>query len=207
MVSQFQLNVVAGLGALLWAGLLLAYGVRVDTDFFKPFSAVVATLAIAIAAFDRWLWRWKRLHPWPVATPDLQGTWRGHLESDWTDPSTGEKIPPIEVYLVIRQTHSSIDVRLMTPESRSHSLSAKIVHDTADSWQVAVIYRNEPDLLRRQTSPMHLGGLRLHAWGNPPDGLRGEYWTDRGTRGEIQFSGKTARAFNDYEAAAAGDYH
>ena len=74
---------------------------------------------------------------------------------------------------------------------------------------ISYTYRNEPDLRYRQNnvSPIHYGGTILEILGDPATGLRGRYWTDRGSSGELRFSEqspKTAQTFGQASALTYG---
>src|SRR5277367_5768948 len=111
------------LTTLVWGAVIILFvmlvldGAQVTTGLFKPCGGVVTVLTLLLLAFDKWLWGFRLLHPWFVDRPYLKGTWKGVLESNYIDPATQQRVPPIEVYLVIRQTYSAIHLRLITQES------------------------------------------------------------------------------------------
>jgi|SRR5215469_4064542 len=125
----------------------------------------------------------------------------GTLASDWVDPQTNQRREPIEVYYVIRQTYSTIDVRMLTAESASESLSGNVFSDKVGLYKFAVTYRNIPRLLERTRSPVHHGGTLLNVIGSPIHKLDGEYWTDRATGGELTFTKRTRKLVHDYDEA------
>ncbi|MGY3568714.1 hypothetical protein [Vibrio paucivorans] len=47
------------------------------------------------------LWSWKIFKGWYVKRPDLRGTWKVELKSNWVNPETGEKAAPIYGYAVV----------------------------------------------------------------------------------------------------------
>jgi len=190
MISRAHLSTLLLVAAILWAILLLLDGTSVSLSFFSPFSTVLGVLVIVISIFDKWLWRLRLLHPWFVPLPNIEGTWTGQLASTWVDARVGAAGVTLDAELVIRQTFSSIHLRLSTPESNSELLSGNIVRKPDGTYQVVAVYRNTPRLLRRDQSPIHYGGVILDVMGGPPGFLEGEYWTDRGTRGELRFSKK-----------------
>ena len=156
MVSRLHLSVFIGIAAALWATLLLIDGVTVTAHWFRPFSSVVGTMVVLLLGFEKWGWRWKVLHPWFVSQPNIQGTWKGELTSLWTDPATRKGRDPIEVYLVIKQTLSSIRVRLITKESQSDCLVA--------SMQVRRIRWLERILIRQKSPSEREARFTMEAW-------------------------------------------
>lgn len=206
MISQIQLSALLIGAAIIWGVLLILDGVSVSVQFLKPLSTVTGVLVLLLAFFERWAWRLPLLYPWFVSVPNLQGTWKGQLTSTWVDPKTYSQIPPREAYLVIKQTFSAIHIRLITNESSSESLAGKIMRNSDGAIDIAATYRNTPKILMREKSPIHFGGLLMHVHGQPPHTLEGQYWTDRGTQGEIQFTSKSKRQYSDFASAAAGKY-
>jgi hypothetical protein len=138
--------------------------------------------------------------------PDLRGTWKGTLQSNWVDPVTNQSRGAIDIYLVIRQTYSKVDVRLFSAESSSVSLSSNIFADNAGLYTLAITFRNTPTVLRRTGSPISHGGMLLYVRGTPIHQLDGEYWTDRSTKGELMFSAKTAAISHDFGQATRLTY-
>lgn len=206
MVSRLHLSVFIGIAAALWATLLLIDGVTVTANWFRPFSAVVGAMVLLLLGFEKWGWRWKFLHPWFVSQPNIQGTWKGELTSLWTDPATGKCPDPIEVYLVIKQTLSSIRVRLITKESQSDCLVASICDDAGATHSLVGTYLNTPKITQREGSPIHHGGMVLRI-SSPGYGLLGgEYWTDRGTKGGMRFEQWSPSLIYDFKIASGARF-
>lgn len=195
MISRLQVSALLLVAVLAWAGLLLLSGVPVSAAWFSPFSTVVGILVVVLVLADRWLWRINLLRPWLFSTPDLRGTWKADVKP--TDPSR----PDVAAFMVIRQTLSSISLRLFTSESHSESLSAKVVRCDDGTCTVAGVYRNTPRLEVRAESPVHHGGILLHVHGDAPQSLSGEYWTDRASQGEIHLTARIPQIAASFEEA------
>ena len=126
------------------------------------------------------------LQGWLIKIPDLQGTWRGELRSDWIDPETGKGIDPIPMILVVRQTFSNIQCTMMTMESTSYSTTADInVAPNSEDLYLTYNYTNRPKATIRDRSAIHDGASILKIISKPNKCLEGEYWTGRKTRGDI----------------------
>jgi hypothetical protein len=63
---------------------------------------------------------------WLVNQPNLQGTWKVLLKSDWVNPETKQQVASIECIMTIRQTYSRFSARLFTRESSSYLVAHKI---------------------------------------------------------------------------------
>lgn len=186
MLSRLHLSAILLVAAALWGGMLVFEGVTVNGTWFRPFSTVVGALLLLLVVFDIWAWRWRLLHGWFVPRPDLRGTWCAELQSDWKNPDTDSGVGPIVAYLVVRQTFSSLSVRMLTAESASELVAAEINKASDGTYRLAAVYRNEPKLSVRNRSPIHYGALVLDVQGDPVKDLAGYYWTDRNSRGELR---------------------
>lgn len=184
---------------IVWIAALTLMGVGVPDGIWKPFGVVSLFVSGVLFIYERWAWSWV-----PVrisSTPDLRGTWRATLDSTWVDPKTSQKIAPIEAYFTIVQTATSLTLCMLTKESRSWTLVAKL-EQVDGTNQVVGVYRSDPGALVRGRSPIHYGGLRLHV-GGPPTSLHGEYWTERGTKGEITLEFSKRTLAHDFATAQA----
>lgn len=206
MISKIHLSVLVWSIAGLWVLSLALDGTQVSTGLFKPCSTVVTGLGLLLLVFDKWLWRFHFLHPWFVDRPYLRGTWKGQLVSQWVDPTTNLPVGPVEAFLVVRQTFSSIHLRLVTRQSSSESLANNIPKDSDGVYTVASIYRNTPKIANRGASEIHHGGVILQVLGDPVHALEGHYWTDRGTLGELRFLLKSEKLYFDFDSATQGEF-
>jgi len=207
MVPDLQLKALVVIVLAALAVVLFMQGRPVPaSDFYHAFSYVVTSVAFALVLWERYLWHWWPFYPYLHKRPDLRGTWKGQLDSNYLDPETKGQKPPIEVYIVVRQTYSTIDVRLFSAESSSVSLSGNFVCDNIGLYTLACTYRNTPTILRRKKSPISHGGLLLSIRGTPIHRLDGEYWTDRNTAGEIVFTARSADEAHDFTQAQLFKY-
>jgi hypothetical protein len=195
--------------ALLWLAILLngcyliVTGVVLPpqaSKLFAPVGLVTGFTLLLLAVLNCHLWRWRLVHKLLGAAPDMQGTWKGEIRSQWLNPQTGENPPPIECYMVVRQTLSEISIKVFTMESASDTLATSIIIENG-SHQILATYRNTPDLKHRNRSPIHFGGFLLHIIGCPPQTLKGHYWTDRNTQGEICVSHPKANLAESFDTA------
>jgi predicted pore-forming effector associated with SMODS systems len=201
VIERLHLSAIILAAAVTWGVLLLLEGVAVSPSWFHPFSTVVAILMLLLAAFDLWLWRLSLLRGWLVKRPFIAGTWCTEVRSNWKDLATGEQIPPLAAFIVIRQTFSSLTLCLITDESRSELAGAEVVRSADGTYRVFGVYTNEPRFAVRARSPMHYGGLELRVAGSPPERIEGHYWTDRNTAGELSLSNRKRSYAHDMASA------
>lgn len=197
-VVQVVAAVVVAVFALgIWMG-----GEQVKASWLRYYSAAVLVAAFALGVWDQWLWRARLVQRFASVPRDLNGTWRGTLESFWRDPATNQRPAPIVVYLVVRQTASRSSVRLLAPDSESTSTIARLADDEGEAV-LAYMYVGTPELRVEHRSRAHNGSAFLRASGRPATRLRGRYWTDRDSRGELAFDERVPNHAEDYRDAAS----
>ena len=187
--------------AIAWALALVVAGVALPPGFFKPVSGIATTMGTLVLAFDRWAWRWSIWRQWLVRRPNIGGSWLVELASNWIDPSSVQQVPAKGACLVVRQTYSSLSIRLLTDESASKLRAGAIVQEVDGEYEVLGVYLNEPDAAIRERSAIHYGAIRLSLIGSPVAAIDGHYWTDRGTRGTIKSRAHDKRLFGTFAAA------
>ena len=200
MICRPFTQIVAAVVALVFAGGLWLSGSVADPAWFRYYSIGVFAATLLLTVWDRWLWRLPLLRHLDAVPPKISGTWRGTLESAWVDPATGATPPSKTVYLVVQQRYSFIAVVLRTDESLSHSTLARIT--TSDGIaSLDYMYLGQPDILIEDRSRMHHGATSLQISGSPCTRLRGRYWTDRDSKGALDFTEHRPGLASDYEDA------
>jgi hypothetical protein len=201
MLTRTQLTLLLGTQVALWAALLLVQGESLGWRHLAPFSSVVSCSLALLFVFEKWGWKLRVLHSWLVPFQNLSGTWRGTLQTSWEDPRTLQRPVPIQVFLVIRQTYSTVSVRVLTAESESDMIVGKVVVVEGDLADLVGVYRNTPKQSVRHRSPIHHGAFRLRIEGEPVTALAGEYWTDRKTQGEMRLGEHVKALAHGFEHA------
>ena len=203
MPSRTTLQIIVGLVALIYLALLTILEAPARSIVLQYYGAVVAVLYILFLLFDRYLWRiWgvRWVVDKLVGKPVLHGTWKGTLRSNYVPH-------PIEAYLIVRQTFSSVYVQFVTENSPSESLASELKQKADGRHELYYIYQNTPLALSLTTSPMHHGGALLDVQGkNPVNALKGSYWTSRATKGEIHLGEYSSNIYGSYEEAKNGTY-
>jgi SMODS-associating 2TM, beta-strand rich effector domain len=200
VIKGVQLNILVGLVLLVVAIVAAFEGEQLPAHILSSFSYVVTGVSAALLLWDRFFWKFPIFYPWLTKRPNLAGTWKGEVMSDFVQPGRGHG--PIEVYLVIRQTFSEVTARMFSLESVSTSLSADVVLEAAGVQTLSLIYRNEPTVLIREKSPIHYGGMLLTVRGEPVKNMDGEYWTDRKTKGNARFLSRVRSVGHDFASSA-----
>ena len=204
MLTRLHISSFIALTIAVWLIALWVQGMPVlSADFVKPFGTVVGAITLAITLFNKYLWASPIFRGWYVKRPDLRGSWKVELKSSWVNPQTGEVVPPIYGYAVIRQTLTSLSLRLMTKESRSVLVAYSIDQQEDEGlFRLVGVYRNEPKIeLQGVRSEIHHGSFALEIHGTPVYELQGHYWTDRGTKGGMKLFNRVKTLYDTYEQA------
>lgn len=201
MLSRIQVTVLLAVVVALWAALLAIEGYALSFKLLAPFSGVVSGLVVVLLVFDKWLWKVPWLGVLLGAPANIDGTWKGTLASEWVSPKTLQKAGPIEIYLVIRQTFTTLSVRTFTAESESMMVAGKVESGADGVSDLVTVYRNVPKQSLRDRSQIHHGALRLRIEGAPPTQLAGEYWTERESKGELRLAELRKGAAHSFEQA------
>ncbi|HLG13804.1 MAG TPA: hypothetical protein VJH03_04650 [Blastocatellia bacterium] len=200
MISRTRASFIVAIVIGVFAVGIAATGGAVQAAWLRFYPGAVTIVVAAIAAWDHWLWRWTLVQRLPGVPRDIRGTWKGELDTFWkheTGTSPSRKV----VYLVVRQTASQVSVSLLTNESRSASSLATVSSD-GTTVSLDYLYLNWPDLHVQERSRVHHGSASLIVSGTPANRLRGQYWTNRDTKGELDFPARALQLAEDFDGAA-----
>lgn len=174
--------------AFAWVSLALKENLDLTKleDFFSLIPQVVTIDMLFIVIFIKWGWKLKFLRGWLVPYPNLNGSWIGHIYSDWKNPETGEGVDPIPVMLTIYQTFTHINCTMHTTEMKSYSISEGFNIDIEKQLkQLSYIYTSKPRTVLSERSNQHDGAMVFDILEKGDRKLKGHYWTDRKSKGEI----------------------
>lgn len=183
-----SLYLLVGISAIAWFSLAYFSGLDLSKvkDFFGLVPKVVSIDLLIIAVFVKWGWKLKMFRGWLVPFPNLNGSWLGYIYSDWKNPDTGEKPPPIPVMLTVNQSFFHISCMMRTGEMESSSYSEDFLIDPDRQIKnIAYSYTSTPRLSLSDRSIPHDGTAVFKIVEKPKLKLVGRYWTERLTKGEI----------------------
>ena len=202
MLDRFSVSVLLIIATVVWGGFLWILGIELSWDHAKPYSLTLAALTTSLWLFDKHLWKTRPILAF-IKRPNLNGTWQVSLQSSYVHPETGDRVQEIEGYASIRQTYSSVSVRLMTEQAESFLVSGGFdVHSDGASYLYGV-YQSDPSIhLRSKVSEIHYGSFKYKVIGSPPLELVGHYWTDRATSGSIRIYGRRSEITDSFAHAS-----
>lgn len=199
-MRRILVQVVAFVVVAVFAIGIWSTGGAIEASWLRFFSAAVLVATVVLGVWEHFLWHTTIAQTIPQVPRDIRGTWEGSLESLWTDPATGEPPPSKTVYLVVRQSASDVSVTLFSNESISRSSLATVTALGAGA-SLDYMYLNRPDSRFEYRSRMHHGSASLEISGKPAARLRGRYWTDRESRGELDFDRRNLTPVEDFNEA------
>lgn len=158
-------------------------------DLLQLVPTTVTIEFVLVGLFKKWIWKWKRLHPWFVVTPDLSGRWEGTLHYIWTEKDGVRNEGDRDTTITIIQSFDHIVVKLGTVESTSRSVAASFdIDEHRGISDLYYTYINEPKVTIQDKSKIHYGTTRLTFNLHNPTTLTGEYWTSRDSKGTMSLS-------------------
>lgn len=199
MLAKLHLTTLLIISAFVGGAVLLVSGVAVKISWLSAVSSTITVVSLILLGFEHWFWRWRLLHGWFVEKPNIRGTWKVILRSNWK--AENNESTEIEAYLAVRQTYSQLSFRLMTAEQNSELVSSSIQRATDGIYKVSGIYLSQPNLTVRERSPIHYGAMLITVIGDLPTALSGHYWTDRNSSGEFNATRRKASIFSDFVSA------
>jgi hypothetical protein len=201
MTAERYIKSIIYVAVLAWTIVLLVNHEAIHPSLLQPLSTVTTVVLYAVLAFDLWLWKLPFLHGWFVKRPVIDGTWKVEIRSTWKNPATDAAIPPVEGFMTVRQTFSTLSMRLTTTESSSELVGTEIVCSSDGLYCISGVYRNEPRFQVRDRSPIHYGAVWLKVIDTPTQKVIGHYWTDRESAGEIELTDRRSKKFQDIQSA------
>lgn len=143
-------------------------------DIYGFAGEAIGMTAIIASFYERWLWRYVPIEN----TPKLFKEYEGVFISDYDNVERSAR-------LEIKQTLLTVQVTVITGESRSKSISSSIDF-ILNEKQLTYCYLNTPQAMVRHRSEIHYGTAML-CIENPRE-IHGQYFTDRKTTGDMKFT-------------------
>lgn len=200
MKVRLQVQAVVFVTVLVFAVGMLATGDKPNPAWLKFYSYAVTAAVVLVTAWDRWLWRLAISQKITAVPRNLNGTWKGVLTTFWADPETGVVPAPKPAFLVVRQTATTVSVAMLTDQMRSLSSLASLT-GVDGQRSLDYMYLSRPDSRYEKHSRIHHGSTSLDVTGIPPDRLYGRYWTNRDSRGELDFTERRWKFADTYDTA------
>jgi hypothetical protein len=170
----------------LWSALTIAY-------------KTIPLVLLVVGLFVSHAWRWKIFRGWLVPFPDLNGTWQGSIQTTWKNPETGEIPGAIPVILTIKQSFIRISCVMRTAEMTSRSYLADFWLD--GDQQVRMLgysYHSKTLPTVTDRSQPHDGTIVFELIGDPVAKLKGTYWTERKTTGEVVLTFRDSTRLDEF---------
>lgn len=142
-------------------------------DVYGYAGEAVSAGVVLTGLYEKYLWR---INPFE-STPKLAKKYRGYFKSSYDQKER-------KAILEIHQTLLSVQVTLISGESKSNSIAASI-NEIFGEKQLIYCYLNTPKSEYRYRSEIHYGTANLTI--SSFRELKGHYYTDRKTVGDMYF--------------------
>lgn len=200
MFEKLPIFVVIFIAAVTWAFVLLVQGTDLSWAHFVPFGFAVTTVTLFIAAFEHILWH-RRPFSWFFSVPSISGTWAVELRTSLDVDGRSDNL--VEGYASIRQTFSTVSIRLMTKGAHSFLVADNLKKRSDGVYELTGVYQSEPNFDRRKAdTQIHFGAFKIVVCGTPPTEMNGHYWTDRDSKGSIIYRNRVDEIFDTYDSAS-----
>ena len=137
-------------------------------------SYSVTTCLFIALIYERIIWRYNLLEK----TPRLKKNYKAVIKYQYDGKHKSK-----EVDLIIHQNLHFVRVEMKSNESFSKSIIASVYLDNG-IWYLTYTYINEPNQKVRNRSAIHYGTCKLNL--NDINNIKGEYFTDRSSCGDIE---------------------
>lgn len=179
-----------GVSVVFYLLYLLLFPLTENTllNYLKPITTVVTFDTFLAILFAKWIWKCKLLYSWLVPFPNVNGTWKGTIKTNWIDGKTGKKPAPIPAILTIKQSFTNISCVMRTGEMNSYSfISGFIIDKENQILRLVYSYDSIPKQTVKDRSPQHFGTMYFDLIKNgDKKELSGDYWTGRETTGRVE---------------------
>ncbi len=199
--SKIFVGLLLVISVVVWIILLLISGMPLcfSWDAFKKLPTVLSFDLLLLGLFVKCFWKAKCFYKWLVPFPDLNGTWQGSIQTAWKNPETGEIPGPIPVILTIKQSFTHINCVMRTAEMTSRSYLADFwLNDDEQIRMLGYSYHSKPLPSVQNRSHPHDGTMIFNVIGDPVEKLKGTYWTERQTKGEVVLSFREKRQLEEF---------
>lgn len=199
-MEKNEINILIRVSILLAFILGFVYLILNKLEFnfansLKAFSTSATLIILFWGFYFEWGWKWPVLKK-IFYRPNLNGTWRGELFSDWKDEK-GIGVKPIKFFIVIRQNFLRINFTTFTNNYIGKSYSEKLILDKERGIKnVAYLYRKETSQISKDNNE---GASELRVIESNTLKMRGKYWSNIKTNGEIDVSFFVKKHFDSYE--------
>lgn len=163
-----------------WLGL----GTSIATAAWQGFTLALSASTLAFGFFARRTWKSPRFARW-LKRPIVHGLWRGTLRTNFQTPDR-KALPEIEIAFVIRQTYLTLSIESYTKDQEGESkLEALIQNAKTDATRISYIFELRRQYQGENRLTTGAGELKLLDEGSR---LKGHYWTNSPTQGDLVLS-------------------
>lgn len=141
---------------------------------FTGYTGISVSITVVISIlYEKWAWKLNPLEK----TPKLYGKYNGILKYNYKG-----KIGNKEIEVFVKQSLFHLKILLISDEIISSTITSKIIEENGN-YVLYYTYITNPKSKFSDENPIQLGTCRFII--DDPKTLRGIYWTNRKTKGDI----------------------
>jgi hypothetical protein len=166
---------------------------------WQPITASLTLTAFVFGVLANMTWDSPRLARW-LSHPTVHGVWLGQLNSNYKAPEGGSA-QPIDIVFVIKQTYLTVSIESFTKtQDGGSTLEALVRNVKTNTTELRYVFELRRYFKGENRHTAGCGELRLVDSGRR---LKGHYWTNSPTQGNIELQLKTrdCSRVESYEAA------
>ena len=135
-------------------------------------SPSITAVSLVLWAFNFGLWRF--MPRFLAPKPDLNGTWKVEIRPT---PSSGTPLSPITGFMFVKQSYSSLSMRLETEDTTSELEAEQITISKSNHYQLWAVYYCQSRIPGK--IPHHYGAMMM-IYQKSRDGVKldGHFWID-----------------------------
>ena len=160
---------VLGIAIIIFVSLSILFK---NNNFIDNLDGAISLTLFLCFIYYKYLWKYNPFDK----IPKIYGNYEANLISDFDKKKR-------KIKLEIKQDLLSTRIYMESKESKSESISSNLIKEE-DGWKLIYAYNNLPNAKERHHSEIHYGTCVLEIKNNKI--LKGTYYTDRKTLGDIE---------------------
>ncbi|WP_373514049.1 hypothetical protein [Persicitalea sp.] len=176
---------ISAYSAILLTLLLLLLNDSIEelSTIFRAVTTSVSIVVLFWGLYFKWLWKYCPFK-YLLYRPNISGTWKGILASDWKDKN-GLLIQPKIFFIVIRQNFLDTNITTFTDNFIGVSYAENLLlNDARGEKKLTYLYRKDTADVGIQESNEGACELRINE--RQPMNMEGRYWSNIKTKGIIK---------------------
>lgn len=180
---------------------------------YRAIGISVTSISFFWIFYIKWGWKIPLINN-IISKPNISGTWKGYLQSDWKDDK-GEGIGAKDMYITIRQDFLKTHITTFTDNFIGVSYVESILVDKSKGVRkIIYLYKKETSdfgkqennegatelrIIKKEYTLWEIIKIKIKRDKKTPMKLEGTYWTNIKTNGSLEFERISSKHIESYE--------